>query len=134
MKAENNSSYGGELYGIYLILRFIQEMWEGKGDYKGKLKIKCDNITSVRDSMKNSLKMRSQQSFRSLNRAIRKHIAELGKEGLEIVISHIKGHQDDLQRFESLTRWSQLNVIADGMAKKRLAQHFYLKTKVCKSR
>ena len=32
-----------------------------------------------------------------------------------------------------MTRWSQLNVIADGMAKKRLAQYFYLKKKVCKS-
>ena len=109
-------------------------MWEGNGDNKGRLKIKCDNITSVRDSKKRSLKMKSQQSFRSLNRAICKHIAELNKEGLEIVMSHIKGHQDDIQRFESLTRWSQLNVIADNMAKKRLAQHFYSKEKVGKSR
>ena len=64
--------------------------------------------------------MRSQQSLRSLNREIRKHIADFEKAGLEIDIGHIKGHQDDIQRFEFLSRWSQLNVIADGMAKHRL--------------
>ena len=79
------------------------------------------------------MKISSQQSFRSLNRSIRKHIADLEKAGLYIEIWHIKGHQDNIQRFEFLTRWSQLNVIADGMAKNRLAQHFYLKEKVCKS-
>ena len=84
--------------------------------------------------MKNSSKMSSQQSFCSLNRAIRKHIRELEKEGLCIEIEHTKGHQDDLQRLEFLTRWSQLNVIADGKAKNRLAQHFYSKNKVRISR
>ena len=63
------------------------------------------------------MKMSSQQSFRSLNRAIRKHILKLEKVELSIEMGHIKGHQDDLQRFEFLTRWSQLNVIADGKQK-----------------
>ena len=77
MKAENNSSYGGELYGIYLILRFVQCMWDGNSGLQGKIKIKCDNITSIRDSMKKSLRMGSNHSFCSLNRAIRKHIKDL---------------------------------------------------------
>ena len=105
-------------------------MWDGTGGFKGKVKIKCDNTMSVRDSMKNTLKMNSKQSFCSLNRAIRKYIKELEKEGLEIEIKHIKGHQDDLQRFEFLSRWSQLNVIADGKAKNRLANHFHSRNKV----
>ena len=134
MKAKNNSPYGGELYGIYLILRFVQEMWDGRCGFQGKIKIKCDNAMSVRDSMKKSLKMSSQQSFCSLNRSIRKHIWELNKEGLGIEIGHIKGHQDDLQRFEFLPRWSHLNIIADSKAKNRLAQHFYSKNKVRISR
>ena len=83
--------------------------------------------------MKKSLKINSQQSFCSLNRSIRKHIFDLDKVGLHIEMGHMKGHQDNLQRFEFLTRWSQLNVIADGKAKSRLAQHFYQKNKVCKS-
>ena len=49
-------------------------------------------------------------------------------------IRHIKGHQDDIQRFESLSRWSQLNFIVDGNAKHRLAQYFYSKNKVPISR
>ena len=56
MKDENNSSYGDELYGIYLILRLIQDMWDRNSGYKGKIRIKCDNITSMRDSMKNHWK------------------------------------------------------------------------------
>ena len=38
MKAKNNSSYGGELYGIYLILRFVQKMWDGRCGFQGKIK------------------------------------------------------------------------------------------------
>ena len=59
-------------------------MWDGHSGHKGKIRIKGDNITSLRDSMKKSLKMGSQQSFRSLNRAIRKHILELDKVGIQI--------------------------------------------------
>ena len=130
MKAENNSSYGGELYGLYLILRFVQEMWEENRGFIGKIRIKCDNITSVRDSMKKSLKMRSQQSFQSLNRAVRKHIADLEKAGLEIESGHIKGHQDDIHRYKTLLRWSQLNSLVDEKARGRLAEYFYRKIRL----
>ena len=75
-------------------------MWDGNSSYKGKIRIKCDNITSVKDSMKKPLKMGSHQSFRSLNRAIWKQILDLNKSGVKIEIKHIKIHQDDLQRFE----------------------------------
>ena len=71
--------------------------------------------------------MGSNQSFCSLNRAIRKHIKDLEEVGLRVELGHIKGHQDDIQRFESLSRWSQLNVIVDGKAKSRLAENFYSK-------
>ena len=35
--AEQNSSYGGELYGIYIVLRFILQMWDGSNNKRGKI-------------------------------------------------------------------------------------------------
>ena len=38
--AENNTSYGGELYGIYIVLIFILQMWKedtGKRENQNKM-------------------------------------------------------------------------------------------------
>ncbi len=34
--AEQNSFYGGELYGIYIVLRFILQMWDGFGNKQAR--------------------------------------------------------------------------------------------------
>ena len=44
------------------------------------------------------------------------------KKGLHICLLHIKGHQDDAEFFQNLTRWAQLNVMADHKSKQRLSE------------
>ena len=38
-KLEQDSAYGGELYGVYIALRFIVEMWDRSNNQKGKIRI-----------------------------------------------------------------------------------------------
>ena len=37
-------------------------------------------------------------------------------------MSHIKGHQGDAENFQNLTRWAQINVMADHKAKQKLSE------------
>ena len=53
--AENNTSYGGELYGIHIVSGFILQMWS-KDDKKGKIRIRCDNLAGILDSNQPNLK------------------------------------------------------------------------------
>ena len=53
INTKQNSSYQGKIYGIYIALRFIVEMWDGSNNQKGKIGIRCDNLLGVLDSAKN---------------------------------------------------------------------------------
>ena len=123
MFSRYNSSYGGEIYGIYLILRFLNIMWPQESIWSGLIQIKCDNLTGINDCSYLELKLPKSKKFRALLRAIRKNMRKLEKRGLKFVLGHIKGHQDDNCLFHHLDRWAQLNVIVDQKAKKRLQIH-----------
>ena len=56
INAEQNSLYGGELCGIYIVLRFIVKIWDGSNNQKGEIKIRCDNLSGVLDSLQIALK------------------------------------------------------------------------------
>ena len=101
--AQNNTSYGGELYGIYIVLRFIVQMWK-QDSTKGKIRIRCDNLSGVFDSNQTHLNTKRSKTFRAILRAIKKNILLLKNRGLTISLSHIKGHQDDEENFQNLTR------------------------------
>ena len=58
INAENSSSYGEELYGIYIVLRFIIYMLEERDGKPGVIKIKCDDLTGVLDFSKKELKIK----------------------------------------------------------------------------
>ena len=45
INVEQNSLYRGELYGIYIVLRFIVEMWDGSNNQKEKIGKICDNLS-----------------------------------------------------------------------------------------
>ena len=96
-RAENNSSYGGELYGIYLILRFLHATWPSHPGSQGCILIKCDNLGGIKECSRQELKLSRSKKFLGLLRAIRnlKHI--LKGRNLHILFRHIKGHQDELQ-------------------------------------
>ena len=67
--------------------------------------------------------------FRVILQAI-KNIAVLLIRSLEIRLSHFKGYQDDAKINKNLTRWVQLNIIADHVAKSRLVEFLAQDNKV----
>ena len=67
-----NSFYGGELYGIYLIMRFLDIMWPNQTASQGCILIKCDNLAGINDFSKEDLKLSRSKNFPGLLRAIRR--------------------------------------------------------------
>ena len=119
-RATYNSSYGGELYGIYLILQFLNIMWPNHLCPQGCILIKCDNLSGINDCSKRDLKLSQSKKFLSLLRAIRKLKQDLRDRNLLILFRNIKGHQDDKTKYHKLNRWAQMNVLVDLLAKQRL--------------
>lgn len=104
MFSRRNCSYGGEIYGIYLVCRFLSNMWPEKILFLGRVELRCDNKSGVWDCTDDNLKTRKTKKFRGLLRAIKKTILDLKQRGLSITIKHVKGHQDDLAKFDELSR------------------------------
>ena len=115
-----NSSYAGELYGIYLILRFLDIMWPSQTVKQGCVLIKCDNIAGMNDFSNGKLKLSRSKKILGLLRAIRNIKQKLRKRNLHILFRHIKDHQDEKLNFHQLNRWTQMNVLEDLSAKERL--------------
>ncbi len=99
-------------------------MWKEDNEKRGKIRIRCNTLSGILDSNQPNLKTKRSKTFRAILRAIKKNLLLLKNRGLIISLSHIKGHQDDEGNFQNLSRWDQLNVIADHKAKKRLAEFF----------
>ena len=100
INVEQNSLYGGKLYDIYIVLRFIVKIWDGSNNQKGKRRIRCNNLSGFLDSLQITLKTKRLKTFRAILQAIKKHIASLEKDGLQISLLHIKGCQDDAEKFK----------------------------------
>ena len=104
MYARRNFSYGGEVYGIYLVCRFSSDMWPERLVYLGRVDLRCDNKSGVWDCTNACLKTRKMKKFRGLLRAIKKTLSDLKRRGLVVTIQHVKGHQDDVAQFDELSR------------------------------
>ena len=50
INVEHNYALGGKLYGFYIVLRFILDMWDGSDDKPGEIRIRCNNLTEILDS------------------------------------------------------------------------------------
>ena len=57
INAQQKYSYGGEFYGIYIVLRFILEMLDESNNKPGKIRLRCDNLAWVLDSTQTTLKV-----------------------------------------------------------------------------
>ena len=73
------SSYGGEMYRIYIVLRFILEIWDESNNNLGKIRTRCNNLAGDLDSTQTKLKTKRSKTFRAILRAIKKDIAGLRK-------------------------------------------------------
>ena len=73
INAGQNSWYGEELHGLYIVLRFTLEMLNGANNQKDKIRITCDNLSGVLDSFHTVLKTKNTKRFRAILRAIKKH-------------------------------------------------------------
>ncbi len=70
-------------------------MWDGSNNQKGKIRIRCDNLSGDLGSSQTAFK----KTFSAKLQEIKK-IASLLKNGLQISLSHIKDHQDDAEIFK----------------------------------
>ena len=61
INVEQNSSYGREMYRIYIALRFILEMWDKSNKKPGKIRIRCDDLAGVLDSTQTELKTKNRK-------------------------------------------------------------------------
>ena len=56
INTEENSLYGGKLYGTFIVLIFISDMLEQSSNKTGKIRIRCDNIIGILGSFQTALK------------------------------------------------------------------------------
>ena len=107
-------SYRAELTGLYCILCVTLATCKVHQISQGCIYIGCDNDTSIDNASKTTCKVMQKQKDVDLIRAIR-HIKKLIP--ITIKFIKVKGHLDEIERYEDLDRPSQLNVICDRMAK-----------------
>ena len=72
--------------------------------FAGRVELRYDNKSGVRDCLEDNLKTHKTNKFRGLLRATKKTMLELSQRGLIVTIKHVKGHQDDLTQFDELSR------------------------------
>ena len=87
-----NSSYGGEIYGIYLIIRFLIIMWPSGMYYSGLIRIKCDNLMGIKDCSYQELNIPKSKKVSITAKGNKEKYVEPKKRGLKFELSHIKGH------------------------------------------
>ena len=95
---------------MYIVLRFILEIWDESNNRPGKIRIRCNNLAGFLDSTQTKLKTKRLKTSRLILRAIKENIAAL------------TGHQDDAENVQNLTRWAQLNLMADHKVRQRLSE------------
>ena len=121
------------MYGLYLICRFLYEMWPQSTTFQGSVHIRCNNLAGIYYCSVRGMKTKKSKKIRGLLRAIKMNILRLKNCGLHITLQHIKGHQDDSHQFDDLSRWAQLNILVDQAAKKRLGEFFMQRSDVYSS-
>ena len=63
INAEQNSPYGGELYSIYIVLRFIADMWDSSSNKSVNIRIRCNNLSVMLDSSQTALNIEKTKNF-----------------------------------------------------------------------
>ena len=77
--AEQNSSYGRDFYGIYIVLRFILQMRDESNNKQGKSRIRCNKLAEMLDSNQSELKTKRSKTFGAILGAIKKRLNNIGK-------------------------------------------------------
>ena len=113
---DEQSSYRGELGGILAGIVYTNRKCEENNITSGKCVFGCDNKGALAASFGWKTPNPNWVCF-DLVSMIRYHLrsSNIKWEG-----KHIKGHQDDREKFEQLSTESQANVIADKSAKQEL--------------
>jgi hypothetical protein len=114
--ASDQSSYRRELAGILAALSVINTL-ANYYQLTGSIILHCDSEIAIAKAFTENYTPTLHEASLDLLKAIhleRRHscICWIGK--------HIKGHQDDKTPFELLSRPSQMNILADKMAKEFL--------------
>ena len=111
------SAYRGEITGLLSSIYFLHHICGYFGITQGNIIIGCDGSSTLSRAFADTTPASVEAPSYDLLMAIHHFRA---KSGLTWQTTWIKGHQDDNTDFEQLDRLSQLNAIADQMAKSML--------------
>ncbi len=110
---KEGDSYRCELTGILAVVLIADTICEHHHIPSGSMEIGCDNSTSLRIFHPDFVPEPYEESF-DLVFAI---WSRLQRSSITWTPRHVKGHQDDNQRYRRLDRWARLNVEMDCTAK-----------------
>jgi hypothetical protein len=103
--------------GIYMILLGIYAICLFCDIHEGAVTVGCDNLECVRLAHGDWLKINQNMPHTDIIRVIQCLTALLP---VQAAFVHVRGHQDRMTSFNSLSRLSQLNVEMDQQAKLKL--------------
>ena len=113
------NSHRSELVGTLAALEMLSEVCEMFDITTGSVLLGCDCINALRQAMVNSriTNVTSKWKHSDITSAVVQVIKRLP---IKINPRHIKGHQDDHNTFDNLSRLEQLNVRMDYLAKQAI--------------
>jgi hypothetical protein len=113
---EAQCSHRSELVGILGIISHVNRICTNNQIDHGTITIGCDGIGAIQ-LVNNDYFCKSSQKHYDIIKSIKSSIYV---SPIKWKFRHIKGHQDDYTHFDNLDRLSQLNVLTDTMAKRKL--------------
>ncbi len=118
------NAYRSELVGILGMLDAMTSICHHKNIKRGKTTIACDGISALDQAMRNDVQRISCKMKQSdiISACIQLHQAL----PIQIEYQHVKGHQDELKKYDELNKMERANVRMDNTAKNIL--QIYSKT------
>jgi hypothetical protein len=126
----DHSSYRSELSGIYSILVVVNQLCAHYKIVDGEIELACDGLSAINKAFSAVSILNIDDSNYDLLGAIQH---QWKNSPVHWKFRHVKGHQDDHSSFDTLDRWSKLNVEMDHLAKeflataKRRPRHYLIK-------
>jgi hypothetical protein len=134
--SEHANSYRSEAYGMlagFNFLCLLMKTYNIMLPAKRKLLVFCDNLALVKCVQQIIVHQTYPRMFiRSESDVIlqiQSDIIQLQSYNIDVILEHVKGHQDDHHEYHELSRESQLNISADAYATNYLLEGIL--TKYC---
>jgi hypothetical protein len=110
----DQEAYRSEAAGLYGIVSLLEVLCEHHSITSGHIEVGCDGKSALQHSLDQSKWVDSGAAHYDIIMATR---AKVRKSPISFSFRHIDGHQDTKNPTKTLTRWEQLNVEMDAIAK-----------------